>query len=83
MVKFKLKGQKHNTWPIKVKKQIRNTSGDLVELTEKVHLSGSVEYNSDTLRMSFDKDWTDEKNWNEVKRQLGANISWYDGYTKE
>lgn len=67
MVKFKLKGSKQNSFPIKVK----NIGDGGKESIEKIHLNGDSEYDSDNIKgfkISFE----------ELYKQLGSNIIWHE-----
>ena len=62
MVKFKLRGEKHNTWPLKVVK----TTAEGKEYKAKIHLKGGTEHNSEGIGAS----------WEDIKKQLGNTIIW-------
>ena len=67
MVKFRLKGKENNTWPVKIKKVINGQ-----ESTEKLHLRGNTDHDSDKIGLPIE----------ELKRQLGDVMVWYEGEGK-
>jgi len=78
-VKFKIKGNKNSTWGIKVKKLV-DVSGQMREVTDKVHLNGGVEYNSENFATQFK---CEKISYEKIKAQLGDNIIWEEEEKKE
>lgn len=68
MVKFKLRGNTHNTFPIKYIKKLATADNRVVDVPKKEQLRGDTVYDSDAFGLDFE----------EIKKQLGDNIIWTD-----
>lgn len=73
MTKFRLKGAKHNRWPIRVMRTIVGQDNIPRQIKRKEHLMGGEIYDSVVLDVPYE----------ELKKQLGANIVWSDEETTQ